>query len=61
MILMGENRTAGRKTYPRATLSTTNPVWTCLGLNPGVRGEMSATSRLSRGTSELCSVLLLIH
>jgi glycerol-3-phosphate dehydrogenase len=44
---------AGRKTYPRTPLSTTNPTWTYLGLNPGVRGERSATSRLSRGISEL--------
>ena len=60
-ILMEENRSTGRKTCPHAPLSTANPTWTDLGLNPGVRGERPATSRLSCGTSELCSVMLLIH
>jgi hypothetical protein len=44
MKLTGENRSTGRKTCPSATLSTTNPTWTDLGLNPGLRGERPATS-----------------
>jgi hypothetical protein len=56
MILMGQNRSTGRKTCPRATLSIANHTWTDLGLNPGVRGEGLSTNRLSRGTSELCFV-----
>jgi hypothetical protein len=35
------------KTYPSTTLSTTNPSWPDLGLNPGRRGGKSATNRLS--------------
>jgi hypothetical protein len=31
----GKNRSYGRKAYPSATLSTTNPTWTSLRLNPG--------------------------
>jgi hypothetical protein len=31
------------KTFPRATLSTTNPTWLDPGLNPGRRGGKSAT------------------
>jgi hypothetical protein len=61
IILIGENRSTGRKTSPCATLSTANPTWTDLVLNPGVRGERPATSGLSRGTAERCSVMLLIH
>jgi hypothetical protein len=34
-----------------ATLSTTNPTWTDLGSNPGLRGERPATNRLSHGTA----------
>jgi len=54
---MGESQSTGRKTYPRATLCTANPTWTDLGLNPGVRGERPATSRLSHDIAELCSVM----
>ena len=38
-----------RKTCPSATLSTTNPTRTDLGL--GLRGERRATSRLNQGTA----------
>ena len=51
MKLRGENRITQRKTYPSATLSTTNPTWTDPGSNPGLRGERSATNRLSHGTA----------
>jgi hypothetical protein len=33
-----------------AILSTTNPTWTALALNPGFHGEKSATNHLSYGT-----------
>jgi hypothetical protein len=46
----GDRRTL-RKTCPSATLSTTNPTWTDLGANPGLRGEKMATDRLSYGTA----------
>jgi hypothetical protein len=32
-------------------LSTTNPTWTDPGSNPALRGERSATNRLSHGTA----------
>jgi hypothetical protein len=52
MKLTGENRsTRGEKTCTSATLSTTNPTWTDPGSNPGLRGEMPATNRLSHGTA----------
>jgi hypothetical protein len=39
------------KTYPSDTLSTTNPIWLDLGMNPGRRGGKPATNRLSYGAS----------
>jgi hypothetical protein len=50
-ILTGENRRTRRKTYPSATLSTTNPTWIDPGANPGLRGERPATNDLSHGTA----------
>jgi hypothetical protein len=47
----GETRSTQGKTCPNATLSTTNPTWTDPGLNPVLRGERSATNRLSHGTA----------
>jgi hypothetical protein len=41
------------KTWPSATLSTTNPTWPDLGSNPGSRGGKPATNRLSYGTDFL--------
>jgi hypothetical protein len=38
MKLTGKNRSIRGKTCPSATLSTTNPTWTDLGSNPGLRG-----------------------
>jgi hypothetical protein len=35
------------KTFPSATLSTTDPTWLDPGLNPGRRSGKSATNRLS--------------
>jgi hypothetical protein len=53
MILTGESRQAWRKACPNTTLSITNPAWTGLGANPGLRGEKPATNRLSYGTDLL--------
>jgi hypothetical protein len=39
------------KTFPTAALSTTKPTWPYLSLNPGRRGGISATNRLSYGTA----------
>jgi hypothetical protein len=39
------------KTWPSATLSTTNPTWLGPGLNPGRRGGKPATNRLSYGAA----------
>jgi hypothetical protein len=53
-------RTRG-KTCPSATLSTTNPIWTEPGSNPGLRGGRPAANRLSHGTAWLIGQLVLIH
>jgi hypothetical protein len=39
------------KTYPSATLPTTNPTWPDLGSNPGPQGGKPATNRLSYDTA----------
>jgi hypothetical protein len=39
------------KTYPNATLSTTNPTWLDPGSNPGRRGGKPVTNRLSYGAA----------
>jgi hypothetical protein len=51
--LTGENRSTQRKTCPSVTLFNTNPTWTDPGLNPGLRGERSATDRLNHGTANI--------
>jgi hypothetical protein len=51
MKLTEENRSAKGKTCPSATLPTTNPTWSDPGLNQILRGERSATNRLSHGTA----------
>jgi hypothetical protein len=51
MKLTGENRSTRGKTYPSATISTSNPTWTDPGSNPGLRGERPVTKRLSHGTA----------
>jgi hypothetical protein len=54
MQLTGENRsTRGKKTYPSATLSTTNPTWTDSGSNPGLRGGRPAYNCLNHDTALL--------
>jgi hypothetical protein len=53
MELTGENRSNRGEggTSPSATLSTTDPTWTDLASNPGLRVGSPATNRLSRGTA----------
>jgi hypothetical protein len=51
-----ENRRTRRKTCPSATLSTTNPTWTDLGVNPGLCGERPATNCLSHVTAKGWSI-----
>jgi hypothetical protein len=51
MKLTGETRNTRGKPRPSATLSTTNPTWTDLGSNPGLRGGTPANNRLSHGTA----------
>jgi hypothetical protein len=41
------------KTCPSATLSTINPIWPDMGLNPGRRDGKPATNRLSYGTARM--------
>jgi hypothetical protein len=53
MILTRKNRRTLRKTCPSVTLSTTNPIWTDPGANPGLRSGRPATNRLRHGTAEL--------
>jgi hypothetical protein len=50
MKLTGENRRTRGQTCPSATFSTTNPTWTDLGSNPGLRGGRPAANRLSHVT-----------
>jgi hypothetical protein len=47
MILTGENRRTRIKVCPSAILSTTNSTW----IDPGLRGERSATNDLSHDTA----------
>jgi hypothetical protein len=47
----GKTEVFGEKTCPSATLSTTNPIWTDTGSNPGLRGWRPAANRLIRGTA----------
>jgi hypothetical protein len=51
MKLTGENRRTRGKTFPSASLSTTNPTWTDPLSNPGLRGGRPAANRLSHGTA----------
>jgi hypothetical protein len=46
-----ENRVIQRKTFPSASLSTINLVWTDTSANPVFRGEKPATNHLSYGTA----------
>jgi hypothetical protein len=42
MIMTRENQRAWRKTYPNATLSTTNPTWAAMGGNQDLNSEKPA-------------------
>jgi hypothetical protein len=46
MILAAEDGTSRTKTGPIASFFTTNPTYTGLNLNPGLRGESFVTNRL---------------
>jgi hypothetical protein len=47
------------KTYPGATLSTTNPTWPDLGLNPGRRDGKPATNCFSCGAACLVNLVII--
>jgi len=47
MMLTGESQATVRKTFPCASLPITDPTWTGLELNAGLRGDMSAINRLN--------------
>ena len=44
ITLTRKNQNTRRKSWPSATLSTTNPIWTGLQVNPGVCDVMSRTN-----------------
>jgi hypothetical protein len=60
MILTGKTEGLGEKICPTASLSTTNPTWTDLDANKGLRGEKPATNRLSYGTAQQRALLWLL-
>jgi hypothetical protein len=49
MILTEKNLKTRRKICPIATLSTTNPTWTDLGVKLGLQAERPVTNHLSQG------------
>jgi hypothetical protein len=49
------------KTYPSATLSTTNSTWPDPGSNPGWRGGNPATNSLSYGAADLLQLVTHSH
>jgi hypothetical protein len=51
MKIAGETEVLGEKTCSSSTLSTTNPTLLDPGLNPGRRGGIPATNRLSYGAA----------
>jgi hypothetical protein len=61
MKLTGENGSTQGKTYPSATLSTTNSTWTDPGSNPVLRGERPATDRLSHDTAQFLMLLIIYN
>ena len=54
----GENQSNRRKTYPNATMFTTNSTWTGLGLNSGLRVEAGGKPRKPWHDSGLSSNFL---
>jgi hypothetical protein len=63
MILTGEDLRTPTETYSSATLSTTNPTRTGLGVNPGLCDNLPATNRLSHLSfvTDLVSVDLVVY
>jgi hypothetical protein len=53
----GETPSTRRKTFPNATLSTTDLTWTALGSSLGLHCEASATNRLSQWAALFVSIL----
>jgi hypothetical protein len=53
MILTKENRRTRRRTCPSATFTATNPALTEPDANPGLRGDMPTTNRLTHGRALL--------
>jgi hypothetical protein len=51
ITLTGVNRRTLRITCHSATLSTTNPTWTDLGVNTGLRGQRPTVNHLNHGTA----------
>jgi hypothetical protein len=53
MVLTGANRSTRRETCRSATLSNTNPTWTGLELNPGLRVEKPTANSLSHAAAPI--------
>jgi len=53
MVVNGENRSTRRKPCASATLSTTNPTYTGLGLNMGLCIDRLASNHLSHGMLQI--------
>jgi hypothetical protein len=58
MKLTWKNRSTWGKTFPSATLSTTNPTWTDPRSNTDLRDEGPLTKRLSHGTAHYEFIVL---
>jgi hypothetical protein len=57
-MIKGENVSALRRACPIAILSTKNPTWTTLELNPCLYGKKLATSHLRYEMASLLSRIL---
>jgi hypothetical protein len=57
----GKPKYSEKKTFPSATLSTTNPIWLNPGLIPGRRGWKPATNRLSYGANKPISMYMIYN
>jgi hypothetical protein len=62
MILTGQNLFTQKKICPSSHLSSTNPTWTGLGLNPGMYSEAPVTNERSanKGTGVFHVILLVV-
>jgi len=52
-MLTGQNITSGRRACLSVTLSTTNPIGSDLGSNPGSCGERPGTERLNHAAANV--------